>query len=92
MRAGFAEWCRSHRHDPVKEQSAGLARRLNGHYNYFGVNGNGSSMKLLLHQVKRAWKKWLSRRGQRRPLSWERFNGVLQLYPLPTPTIRVQLW
>jgi group II intron reverse transcriptase/maturase len=87
-----AEWCRSHRHDPVKEQSAGLARRLNGHYNYFGVNGNGSSMKLLLHQVKRAWKKWLSRRGQRRPLSWERFNGVLQLYPLPTPTIRVQLW
>ena len=87
-----AEWCRSHRHDSVKEQSAGLARRLNGHYNYFGVNGNGSSMKLLLHQVKRAWKKWLSRRGQRRPLSWERFNGVLQLYPLPTPTIRVQLW
>lgn len=87
-----AEWCRSHRHDPVKEQSAALARRLNGHYNYFGVNGNGSSMKMLLHQVQRAWKKWLSRRGQRQPLSWERFNGVLQLYPLPTPTIRVQLW
>lgn len=86
------EWCRSHRHDPVKEQSAALARRLNGHYNYFGVNGNGRSMKMLFHRVKRVWKKWLSRRGQRRPLSWERFNGVLQLYPLPTPTIRVQLW
>jgi group II intron reverse transcriptase/maturase len=87
-----AEWCRSHRHDPVKEQSAALARRLNGHYNYFGVNGNGRSMKMLFFCVKQVWKKWLSRRGQRRPLSWERFNGILQLYPLPTPTIRVQLW
>lgn len=86
------EWCRSHRHDPVKEQSAALARRLNGHYNYFGVNGNGRSMKMLLYRVQRVWKKWLSRRGQRRPLSWERFNGILRLHPLPTPTIRVQLW
>jgi len=47
---------------------------------------------MLLHQVHRAWKKWLSRRGQRKPLNWERFNGVLQRYPLPTPTIRVQIW
>jgi len=87
-----AEWCRSHRHDPVKEQSEALARRLDGHYNYFGVNGNGRSLKRLLHQVHRSWKKWLSRRGQRKPLNWERFNGVLQRYPLPAPTIRVQIW
>lgn len=87
-----AEWCRSHRHRSVKEQSEALARKLNGHYNYFGVNGNARSLKVLLHQVERAWKKWLSRRGQRRPLSWKRFKGVLRLYPLPPPEIRVQLW
>jgi group II intron reverse transcriptase/maturase len=87
-----AEWCRSHRHDPVKEQSKALARKLDGHYNYFGVNGNVRSLKVLLHQVERGWRKWLSRRGQRRPLSWERFKGVLRLYPLPTPKIRVQIW
>jgi RNA-directed DNA polymerase len=87
-----AEWCRSHRHDPVKEQRKALARKLDGHYNYFGVNGNVRSLKVLLRQVERGWRKWLSRRGQRRPLSWERFKGVLQLYPLPAPTIRVQIW
>jgi hypothetical protein len=87
-----AEWCRSHRHDPVKEQSEALTRRLNGHYDYFGVNGNGRSLKRLRHRVHRAWKKWLSRRGQRKPLNWERFNGVLRRYPLPAPTIRVQIW
>lgn len=87
-----AEWCRRHRHDPVKEQSKALRRSLDGHYNYFGVNGNLRSLKLLRHRVQRVWKKWLARRGQRRPLTWKRFHGVLQLYPLPTPRIRVQIW
>lgn len=90
--AAATEWCRSHRHDPVVEQSIALGQKLNGHYNYFGVNNNEKSLKLLRYRVQRGWKKWLSRRGQRRPLNWERFNGILRLYPLPTPTIRVQIW
>jgi len=35
------DWCRRHRHLPVKAQHAALVRRVNGHFNYFGVNGNG---------------------------------------------------
>jgi len=87
-----ADWCRSHRHESVKEQHAALTRRLEGHFNYFGVNGNLRSLQLLVRQVERAWRKWLSRRGQRTPLSWKRFKDVLRLLPLPAPTIRVQLW
>jgi len=34
--AAVADFCRRHRHEPVKEQHAGLKRRLVGHYNYFG--------------------------------------------------------
>jgi hypothetical protein len=34
-----ADWCRSHRHESVKEQHAALTRRIKGHYNYFGVTG-----------------------------------------------------
>lgn len=87
-----ADWCRSHRHESVKEHHAALTRRLVGHYNYFGVNGNLRSLRVLRRQVERAWRKWLSRRGQRKPLTWERFSDVLRNFPLPTPTIRVQLW
>ena len=87
-----ADWCRSHRHESVKEQHAALTRRIAGHFNYFGVNGNLQSLQLLVRQVERAWRKWLSRRGQRTPLSWKRFKDVLRKLPLPTPTIRVQLW
>jgi hypothetical protein len=86
------DWCRCHRHESVKEQHAALSRRIVGHFNYFGVNGNLRSLWLLAHQVERAWRKWLGRRGQRQPLSWKRFKDLLRIHPLPRPTVRVQLW
>jgi group II intron reverse transcriptase/maturase len=87
-----ADWCRSHRHEPVKEQRAALAQRIEGHFNYFGVNGNLRSLRLLVGEVKRTWRKWLGRRGQRKPVSWKRFLDLLRKNPLPVPRIRVQLW
>jgi group II intron reverse transcriptase/maturase len=85
-------WCRGHRLLTVKEQHATLTRRIEGHFNYFGVNGNLRSLRVLVAEVERAWHKWLSRRGQRKPTSWARFKDVLRVFPLPTPTIRIQLW
>src|SRR5262245_10819298 len=88
-----ADYCRCHRHRPVKEQHASLKRRLVGHYNYFGVNGNIRSLETLVHEAERLWRKWLRRRSQRTRLSWERFKAtILRVFPLPSPTIRVQIW
>ena len=42
------DWCRSHRHHPVKAQHAALTRRIRGHFNYFGVSGNFRSLLLLV--------------------------------------------
>jgi hypothetical protein len=86
------EWCRGHRHRPLKEQHAALKRQLVGHFHYFGVNGNLRSLACLVEHTKREWFKWLRRRGQRRPLSWERFGQLLQRYPLPKPRITVRIW
>ena len=68
------EWCRRHRHLPVKEQHAALYRRLQGHFNDFGVSGNYHSLMLLVEATRRAWYKWLCRRSQRQHLNWERFT------------------
>ena len=84
-------WCRSHRHEAVREQHAALCRRLNGHLNYYGVNWNQRSAALVIRHAERAWHKWLSRRSQKR-MSWKRFKEVLRVFPLPRPTVRVQLW
>jgi RNA-directed DNA polymerase len=86
------DWCRDHRHWPIKEQHAALVRRLRGHFNYFGVNGNQRSMSILELKAKRAWFKWLRRRSQRSRLNWERFTALLGRFPLPRPRIHVQIW
>jgi RNA-directed DNA polymerase len=81
----IADWCRSHRHLPVKEQHAALTRRIQGHVNYFGVSGNSRSLLLFVHEVERAWYKWLRRRSQQAHLNWKRFGELLSRLPLPRP-------
>jgi RNA-directed DNA polymerase len=86
------DWCRRHRHQPVEAQHAALGRRLRGHFNYFGVNGNFPSLLRLVEATKRAWYKWLCRRSQRKRLTWERFTDLLRQRPLPRPRITVRIW
>jgi RNA-directed DNA polymerase len=86
------EWCRDHRHLPVSEQHASLVRRVQGHFNYFGVNGNGSSLRCFHLHVWRSWYKWLNRRSQRARLTWERYKDLLRDFPLPMPRIVVRIW
>ena len=77
---------------PVKEQHASLCRRINGHINYFGVNGNLANVARLVRAAERIWYRWLRRRSQRTRLNWQRFGDILKAFPLPRPSIRVQLW
>lgn len=86
------EWCRRHRHDSIEEQHRALTRKLVGHYNYFGVNGNSRAIQTLRYFVARAWKKWLDRRSQRARMSWKRFSELMRAHPLPAARIKVQIW
>ena len=86
------DWCCRHRHQPVKVQHAALTRRVVGHFNYFGVNGNHASLSMFVLEVKRAWFKWLRRRSQKAHLTWERFGEILERLPLSQPRIMTQIW
>jgi RNA-directed DNA polymerase len=86
------EWCRRHRHDSIGEQHLALKRKLIGHDNYFGVNGNARALHLLRFHASRAWRTWLNRRSQRARMNWKRFNELLQRFPLPAARVRVQIW
>lgn len=91
--ASLARWCRRHRHLSMCDQHARLSRSLNGHYNYFAVNGNRRALERFYEAVRRVWFKWLRRRSQRaRKLTWERFQQYLDCHPLPRPRIKVQVW
>jgi len=81
------EWCRRHRHDPLKAQQEGLAQKLRGHYAYFGITANYPMIKRLYHEAKRTWRKWLSTRSRDGRFSWKRMDALLERLPLPPPRI-----
>ena len=85
-----AEWCRNHRHLPVKEQHAALRVRVQGHFNYFGMSGNLRSLSLLVLKAERAWYYWLRRRSHKTRLNWERFGKLLKIFPLPKPRVLIK--
>jgi len=87
-----AEWCRRHRHHDIREQHAALTKRIAGHFNYFGVNGNVPVLRYVAYACEVVWHKWLNRRSQRSRLNWKRFGDLLRDYPLPKPRVYVQLW
>jgi group II intron reverse transcriptase/maturase len=81
------EWCREHRHDPLRAQQQGLAAKLRGHYGYFGVSSNFPALDRFHREVRRAWQKWLSRRSNAGYVDWDRMLALLERFPLPRPRI-----
>jgi RNA-directed DNA polymerase len=79
--------CRLMRHWSLDAQHDRLCRMLKGHYAYFGITGNFRRLVLLHHEVRRLWRKWLSRRSSKSYVTWEQYERVLQRFALPPPRI-----
>lgn len=77
------DWCRRNRHAPIKEQQRQLSLKLQGHYGYYGITGNSYAIGRFRHWVGRVWRRWLGRRSQHARMPWDKFNRLLEVYPLP---------
>jgi len=81
------EWCRRHRHRPVKWQWRKLSQALQGHDAYYGITGNAKALTALRNWVERIWRKWLNRRSRTAGMIWQKFKRLLSRYPLPRPRV-----
>jgi group II intron reverse transcriptase/maturase len=74
---------------PLPDQRIGLVRRLEGHYNYYGLIGNSKALGRFLVEVQKQWLTSLRRRSGHHAnrWTWERFNRMLEQQPLPRPMI-----
>lgn len=80
------QWCRTHRHRPMREQYEELSRKLIGHYNYYGIRGNFKALQQFFYRVWLSWAQALSRRGQK--VHWPRIKRLLgEVFVLPRPKI-----
>ena len=83
----IGHWCRAHRHWPAAAQQAALRRKLQGHYAYYGITGNGRALGRFLHEVRRLWRKRLHRRSWHGRMTWVKFVRLTTHYPLPQPRV-----
>jgi group II intron reverse transcriptase/maturase len=83
----IAEWCREHRHLPILAQRAELAKKMQGHYAYYGITGNARSLSAFFHGVRLLWRLWLDRRSNNSSMTFEHLNLVLEKRPLPKPLL-----
>jgi group II intron reverse transcriptase/maturase len=81
------QWCRNHRHEPLREQYRRLSQKLQGHYQYYGIRGNYRKLAVLYQMAETAWRYWLSRRSRQSAIRWEKFCKLQEAYPLPNPRI-----
>jgi hypothetical protein len=74
-------------HWPLKKQHRWLAAVLRGHYGYYGYIGNSRALSNFAYEVRKLWFRALCRRSQKNAMTWERFNRLLKVFPLPVPRI-----
>lgn len=82
----LSEWCRRHRHDPLKAQHRMMVRKLKGHYGYYGITSNFDRIAQFFLMAKRVWRQALARRSQQR-FPWWKMQKLLERHPLPAPRI-----
>jgi len=76
-------WCGDNLHRPLTEQHRTLRRKLQGHYAYYGITGNGDRLSGFLRGVRRIWKHWLDRRDNAGSMTWAAYQRLERHYPLP---------
>lgn len=81
------QWCKTNRHMPIVEQYRKLSQKLMGYYQYYGVRGNYQQLANFYINLEKAWHYWLSRRSNESNIYWEKFQKLLNHFPLPKPRI-----
>ena len=84
----FTEWIKKHRHRRVDELMATVARKFQGHWNYYGIIGNSQGLGAFYWEAVKRLHKWLNRRSQRRSYRWESLQRLLDRFRVPRPRIK----
>ena len=76
----------------IREWWKVLAAKLRGHYEYYGISGNHSSISVFYRQTCKLVFKWINRRSQKKSMNWKQFINYLKCHPLPLPKIKHNIY
>jgi len=81
-------WIKKNRHLKGREFIKALNRRLQGHYNYYGLKGNMKFLRRFYNWAMECSFKWLNRRGgKRKSFTWKAFNRAIERLGVAEPMV-----
>jgi group II intron reverse transcriptase/maturase len=95
FRAGLAklkDWLKKSRSMPLRELLATLKRKLQGHWNYYGVIGNSKQTGRFAYWARWLVYKWLNRRSQRKSFTVASFDAAWERWQMPVPRVIEEPW
>ena len=82
------EWIKDNRHLNGRQFVKELNRRLQGHYNYYGMRGNSESLHRFYKWARQCAFKWLNRGGGKKAsFTLEAFTRALERLGIARPVI-----
>lgn len=88
----FKVWIMANRHKPINEFFEIVARKLIGHFNYYGITDNFHSIRKYRWIILRYIYKYLNRRSQRKSFTWNEFEKLIQVMQVPKARIKVNIY
>ena len=85
------QWLKENMHTTFDKLFKTLNRKLEGHYNYYGVNGNYKSIVLFHEYIKHQLYRVLNRRHQKKSMKFSDFIKIWSHY-VNKPRIMVDIW
>lgn len=90
-RQAVKKWLRGRLTKPVAETMTKLHRKVEGHYNYYGISGNFRELIKFTWYVWRTAYRMFNRRDQKGKMKMESFIRIWNHY-MGKPSIRVDIW
>ena len=90
--AKLKDWIKKERSTPLPDLVTTFRRKLQGHWNYYGVIGNSQQTSRFAHYAKGLFYKWLNRRSQRKSFTWASFEVAWERWQIPTPQVIEKPW
>ena len=86
------KWLHDKMHEPMLEVGLSIRKKIIGHYAYYGINGNYSSLFKYYKYLKYTWYHTLRKRGQKNKIKYLDYLRIWNYLDIPTPKIYVNIW
>ena len=86
------KWLHDKMHEPILEVGLSIRKKIIGHYAYYGINGNYSSLFKYYKYLKYTWYHTLRKRGQKNKIKYLDYLRIWNYLDIPIPKIYVNIW